>query len=468
MKRMTLSILIAVTASALYISSPTPAHASAVLSNSEYAQSHFNADKWTRTSDSQTMINRQDFVIMLVDVLKLDGIKSTPASETFKDVPSGHYAFAAIETAVQAGLIQGVGQGRFGLEQPITRQDMAVVFYRALKKLEIDPVQDEDAKTEDITQAAQYAKDAVAYAMKTRLFPDVIETFVPQATVTSEETISVISKWFRTYEQQLHVEGDKPQAGQDQTDTVEPGQREGPIHGVVTPIEITIPSAPDDLLFRYGSGEILLTWTQKYGETYNVYSSLESGTDYILLDGGNDLNAGSFLITDVFQSEETFYVVEAVNSAGKSHFSNEVSNRPHKVSSLQAILNEEEESINLTWSDSQVDVHYNVYYISPDGVHYRLNDEFIGRPEYVIANRNLLSGRSGKYTIYVVALNGLKMISDRSNEIVLHVKKEPEDRLTIMDPSVAEPSDDLDDEPPVITVPGTIVPAQPYQHGEPS
>ncbi|MFH0071179.1 S-layer homology domain-containing protein, partial [Peribacillus sp. NPDC056705] len=107
-----------------------------------------------------------------------------------------HYAFAAIETAVQAGLIQGVGQGRFGLEQPITRQDMAVVFYRALKKLEIDPVQDEDAKTEDITQAAQYAKDAVAYAMKTRLFPDVIETFVPQATVTSEETISVISKWF--------------------------------------------------------------------------------------------------------------------------------------------------------------------------------------------------------------------------------------------------------------------------------
>ncbi|MFH0071178.1 hypothetical protein, partial [Peribacillus sp. NPDC056705] len=88
MKRMTLSILIAVTASALYISSSTPAYASAVLSNSEHAQSHFNADKWTRTSDSQTMINRQDFVIMLVDVLKLDGIKSTSASETFKDVPS--------------------------------------------------------------------------------------------------------------------------------------------------------------------------------------------------------------------------------------------------------------------------------------------------------------------------------------------------------------------------------------------
>ena len=79
------------------------------------------------------------------------------------------------------------------------------------------------------------------------------------------------------------------------------------------------------------------------------------------------MDAGSYAISDVRFQEPSYYVIEAVNSFGKSGYSNEVSSRPNKVPGLQAILNEEDESIALTWSDAQEGVTYHVYYTGPDG-----------------------------------------------------------------------------------------------------
>ncbi|VTR44129.1 Uncharacterised protein [Actinobacillus pleuropneumoniae] len=220
----------------------------------------------------------------------------------------------------------------------------------------------------------------------------------------------------------------------------------GPSPAVSEALPTMAPSAPNDLKFHNVKGQAQLTWTHQQGVTYNIYSSGQSGAGYALLAEGSNVDAGSYAISDVRFQEPSYYVIEAVNSFGKSGYSNEVSSRPNKVSGLQAILNEEDESIALTWSDAQEGVTYHVYYTGPDGAGALLNDEPLEGPAYLIPNLHMLAGLPGRYTIHVVAVNEWHIRSEPSNEVTLDVRKDPVDRVTIMDPSVALPSEDLEEE----------------------
>ena len=53
------------------------------------------------------------------------------ASNTFTDVPEGHWAHSSIEWAANQGITTGVGNNRFGMGQELTRQQMVTFLYRA-------------------------------------------------------------------------------------------------------------------------------------------------------------------------------------------------------------------------------------------------------------------------------------------------------------------------------------------------
>lgn len=208
----------------------------------------------------------------------------------------------------------------------------------------------------------------------------------------------------------------------------------------------SVPTAPKDLKLYYLKGHVQLGWTPKQGETYNVYSSEQPGGKYKLLPMASKVSTGAYTVREMRYHEPTFYVVEAVNSMGKSGYSNEVSSSPNKVTGLKAILNEEDESIRLTWSDSQEGMKYHIYYVRPDGMLASLNDEPVKDRSYLIPNHNMLSGHSGRYALHVITVNEWNVHSEPSNEVALDVRKYPEDRITITDPSVAWPSEDLEEE----------------------
>lgn len=483
MKRIACSVLIALAASALYINSSDNVQASAGVPVSDMmgfdaqeailrlTEGGLHPGDGGRDIQPKAAINRQDFVILIVNALNL-GTGELPGAATFKDVPNDHYAFPAIEAAVHAGLVKGVGNGRFGIGQPLTRQDMAVLYQRALQGVTDKESTDGEATPLELHEGSfsHYAKEAIVLAMELGLFQEsAADALNPKDTVTREEAASVTAKWLKTVEQM-------------NLDTAE-GEVETPpesphpvIHGIVTsssgpsstiptvtgsvqphggtePLAsqsgspTTKPTAPMDLKFHYVKGQVQLTWTKQPGESYNIYYSEKSGTGYTLFADGANVKSGAYVTSDVRFRETVYYVVEAVNSFGKSSYSNEVSSRPNKISGLQAILNEEDESIGLTWMDTQEGINYHVYYIGPDGVLYRLNDEPVVSRSYIIPNRNMLAGPSGRYAIHVVAVNKLNVSSGPSSEVVLDVKKDPEDRITITDPSVALPSEDLEEEP---------------------
>lgn len=484
MKRITCSVLIALAASALYINSsdsvqaddgiPIPVSDRGRFDSQEVI--HRLTEGELQPADgradlhSKVGISRQDFVIMIVNALNLSAAEP-PEVATFKDVPNDHYAFSAIEGAVHAGLVKGVGNGRFGVGQSLTRQDMAVLYQRALQGITDNENSDEEAKQLELYEGSfsPYAREAIELAMELGLFQEsAADAWNPKGIVTQEEAALLTVKWLKAVE---HISSN---TAEDEVETL-PESSHPVIHGIVTSssgststtpsvpgtaqshagtenlasqpdLPTTAPTAPTDLKFRYENGQIQLTWTERQGETYNIYFSEKSGTGYTLLSDGANVETGSYATSDVRFQETAYYVVEAVNSFGKSGYSNEVSSRPNKISGLQAILNEEDESIGLTWTDVQEGVIYHVYYIGPDGVLYRLNEEPLVSRSYLIPNRNMLVGPSGRYAIHVVAVNELNVSSEPSNEVALEVKKDPEDRITITDPSVALPSEDLEEE----------------------
>ncbi|MBP1932025.1 S-layer homology domain-containing protein [Ammoniphilus resinae] len=113
--------------------------------------------------DPTGKIERQDFAIILAKALNFD-VTSAPATATFSDVPNTHYAFKYVEAAAKAGLIKGTGDGTFGIGATLSRQDMAVLFVRALG---IEATgKGANLTFSDAGQIADYAKDAVATAVE--------------------------------------------------------------------------------------------------------------------------------------------------------------------------------------------------------------------------------------------------------------------------------------------------------------
>ena len=109
-------------------------------------------------------VTREEFVALLVRVF---GLYDASACCDFSDVQSGDWYYGVVSSGLQAGIVSGVGDGRFGAGEPITRQDMAVLLYRALAlKKSALAAQTAALDFADANEIAGYAKDAVALMQK--------------------------------------------------------------------------------------------------------------------------------------------------------------------------------------------------------------------------------------------------------------------------------------------------------------
>ena len=100
---------------------------------------------------------------------------SAAAAESYTDVPEGHWAAENIERARELGLFQGVGQGRFGMGQPLTRA-----------AFQWDGVEPETPTFEDVAPGSWYYGAAEA-ALAHGAMPAVGSQFRPNDPITREE-----------------------------------------------------------------------------------------------------------------------------------------------------------------------------------------------------------------------------------------------------------------------------------------
>lgn len=118
----------------------------------------------------------------------------------FTDVPSGQWYTGAVQWGVEKGLVQGHGDGTFGTNDPITRQDTAVLAQRFLKWYSeatgLTP--ETGAKVDSFTDASSisdYAKDAVEYCRQIGLLTGYEDgSFKPLKSITRAEAATILKR----------------------------------------------------------------------------------------------------------------------------------------------------------------------------------------------------------------------------------------------------------------------------------
>ena len=90
----------------------------------------FNGDEQGNFNPNKTMTRAEAATLMVR--LFVGEIQTTPTTSSFTDVPSSHWAYGYIETAVQHGMISGYGNGKFGPSDELTYDQAVTLLVRAL------------------------------------------------------------------------------------------------------------------------------------------------------------------------------------------------------------------------------------------------------------------------------------------------------------------------------------------------
>lgn len=126
--------------------------------------------------------------LVLALVLALSLATVAGASSRYRDVPDGHWAAADVDRAAQLGLFNGVGDGRFGLGQPISRAAFATALVRLFGWEEVSPAQ---PSFTDVKPGSWYYT-AVETALANGAIPAASKSFQPNGDLTRQEMASML------------------------------------------------------------------------------------------------------------------------------------------------------------------------------------------------------------------------------------------------------------------------------------
>lgn len=118
----------------------------------------------------QREITRAEFATLLLKAIKLE--PGVQYKGKFNDVPADSWYFSTVNAAAEAGLINGFGNDRFGPNDPVTREQMAVMIQKALaykgqtSTLTEADVQNQLAVFNDRSQISSWAGNSIAAILK--------------------------------------------------------------------------------------------------------------------------------------------------------------------------------------------------------------------------------------------------------------------------------------------------------------
>ena len=113
-------------------------------------------DKRFRPEDAVT---REEFVKLLV--LTFDIPVKEEVEEIFTDVTSDKWSAPYVYAAHAAGIVNGIGDGIFGAQDTLSRQDMATMIYRAFKYCGLEAEGESLVSFTDDASISDYAREAV-------------------------------------------------------------------------------------------------------------------------------------------------------------------------------------------------------------------------------------------------------------------------------------------------------------------
>ena len=121
----------------------------------------------------------------------------------FSDVESSAWYADFVMKLAERGIVNGVGNGLFRPDAPITRQDMATMISRMIKIYGLElPEKNQPITFSDLNQIADYAAAAVSEMQRIGVINGFEDgSFRPQANASREQTAQMLSNLMGIMEQ---------------------------------------------------------------------------------------------------------------------------------------------------------------------------------------------------------------------------------------------------------------------------
>jgi uncharacterized repeat protein (TIGR02543 family) len=138
---------------------------------------------------------------MIAQVLfNLESAKKPETSGSFNDVSEGGVFTDAISWAAEQGIVQGYGNGAFGTNDSVTREQLATILYRYAVSADMDTEVEGDLSAfKDGGSVKSYAADAMRWAVSIGLFAGNGNGQLNPGDTASREQIAIILMRFCNY-----------------------------------------------------------------------------------------------------------------------------------------------------------------------------------------------------------------------------------------------------------------------------
>jgi len=135
-------------------------------------------------------VTREEFSKLLTLAL---GLQNPNATCAFTDTPEDAWYYLYVASLNQAGIINGVGDGKFGTGAGLTREDMTVMIYNAMQKTGKNITQIRSEKFfKDGGSISDYAKEAIKVMYSAGKVNGTGESFEPKRFCTRAEAAKII------------------------------------------------------------------------------------------------------------------------------------------------------------------------------------------------------------------------------------------------------------------------------------
>ncbi|MCK9857505.1 endo-1,4-beta-xylanase [Paenibacillus sp. ATY16] len=150
----------------------------------------------TGTFAPNNQVTRAEFIQMLMNAIDPNSDKAT---STFTDVKEGAWYYQAIASAQQLGIVNGKADGSYGINDAISRQEMAAMLYRAAAKANVKlPNTVNELKFADDSSISDYAAQAIKALQQAGIVNGMEDgKFAPASNATRAQAAVIIYGLFK-------------------------------------------------------------------------------------------------------------------------------------------------------------------------------------------------------------------------------------------------------------------------------
>ncbi|MBP3359301.1 MAG: S-layer homology domain-containing protein [Clostridia bacterium] len=164
--------------------------------NTLYSKNIING-KETGKFSPESLLTREEFVKIICCAFNFG---ESTGTGYFDDVDNTAWYVGYVNAAYEQGIISGIGDRKFGVSAPITREDVLVIMARSIKKMGYSVEVSKEVEFSDTADISDYALDAVLEMSGAGVingYPD--GRFIPENNITRAEAAVAVANLLKIY-----------------------------------------------------------------------------------------------------------------------------------------------------------------------------------------------------------------------------------------------------------------------------